>query len=100
MEDSSRRSFLPRKLQAAKTATTGASPARERQLSAMNRAVRGLQNKLAERERRLEELNKENRLLTRLQKKQDREWSMIQRQEDQLPQILQRHEQEVERESN
>ena len=72
-----------------------ASPAHDRQLSAMNHTLRGLQNRLTERTRRLEEVTKENKLLTRLQRKQDKEWTRIQRQEDELPQILQRHEQEV-----
>ena len=95
-QQSSRRSFLPRRLEpAGKAGSTGASPARDRQLSAMNHKVRGLQNRLAERERQLEEVSRENRLLTRLQKKQDKEWTRIQRQEDELPHILSRHEQEV-----
>ena len=93
----SRPSFLPRRLeQGAKTVqTAGASPARDRQLSAMNHKARGLQNRLADRERDLEEVSKENKLLNRLQKKQDKEWSRIQRQEDELPHILSRHEGEV-----
>ena len=92
-QQSSRRSFLPRRLEPAKIANT--SPARDRQLSAMNHKVRGLQNRLTERERQLEEVSKENKLLTRLQKKQDKEWTRIQRQEDELPHILSRHEKEV-----
>lgn len=87
-------SFLPRKLQPAKLANS--SPARDRQLSAMNHTVHSLQNKLAEKSKQLEEMKKENRLLTRLQRRQDKEWTRIQRQEDELPQLLQRHEQEVE----
>ena len=86
-------SFLPQRLQPAKA--TSSSPARDRQLSAMNHTVRSLQNKLAERSRKMEELSKENRLLIQLQRRQDREWTRIQRQEDELPQLLQRHEQEV-----
>ena len=91
-------SFLPRRLQPGQKRPSKfaeRSPARERQLSAMNRTVRTLQNKLSERSKRLEEVSRENRLLNRLQKRQDREWTKIQRQEDELPQTLQRHEQEV-----
>lgn len=65
----------------------------------MNHTIRGLQNKLSERSKKLDELSKENRLLNRLQRRHDREWSKIQRQEDELPQILQRHDQEVETDS-
>lgn len=89
----SRHSLLPSKKYPPKP--TGASPAREKQLSAMNHALRGLQNKLAERERQLEEVSKENRLLTRIHKKQEKEWNKIHRQEDELPQLLRRHEQQV-----
>ena len=93
---SSRRvqSFRPRKLQPAKLANS--SPARDRQLSAVNHTVHSLQNKLAEKSKQLQEMKKENCLLNRLQRRQDREWTRIQRQEDELPQLLQRHEQEVE----
>ena len=95
---SSRRSFQPRRLQQAKMAVAGSSPARDRQLSAMNHTLRGLQNRLSERERRLEEVCTENKLLSRLQKKQERDWGRLQRQEGELPQILRRHDQEVRRE--
>ena len=61
----------------------------------MNHTLHGIQNKLTEKTRQLEEITKENKLLTRLQRKQDKEWTKIQRQENELPQILQRHEQEV-----
>lgn len=90
-------SFLPRKLKPKEKDSkfVMSSPARDRQLSALNHTVRGLQNKLSEKGKQLEEVSKENRLLNRLQRRQDREWSRIQRQEDELPQILQRHEQEA-----
>lgn len=90
-------SFLPRRTKPRERTSkfVERSPARDRQLSALNHTIRGLQNKLSERGRELEDLSKENRLLNRLQRRQDREWTRIQRQEDELPQILQRHEQEV-----
>lgn len=90
-------SFLPRKTKPRERVSkfVESSPARDRQLSALNHTIRGLQNKLSERGKKLDELSKENKLLNRLQRRQDREWTRIQRQEDELPQILQRHEQEV-----
>lgn len=90
-------SFLPRRLKPKEKDSkfVTSSPARDRQLSALNHTVRGLQNKLSEKGKKLEEVSKENRLLNRLQRRQEREWTRIQHQEDELPQTLQRHEQEV-----
>ena len=91
--------FLPPKFQLPQKGSkfVWSSPMRDRQFSAKNHTICHLQNKLSEKEKRLEEVSKENRLLNRLQRRQDKEWSRIQQQEDELPQTLQRHSEEVER---
>ncbi len=64
-------------------------------VSAKKRTLKALQNELANTNRELEEARKENRLLNRLQARQERELSRIQTQEGELPQILTRHTEEV-----
>ena len=64
-------------------------------VSAKNRALRTLQNELADARRELGELKKENRLLNRLQARQERELDRFQSEEGELPQILMRHTEEV-----
>ena len=75
--------------------SVGGSPLRDHQLSAKDRAIHYFQNRLSEQAKLIDQLGKENRLLNRLQKKQEKEWSKIQQQEDELPHILQRHSEEV-----
>ena len=73
----------------------GFSPGRDRMLSAKNHALRTLQNELGDTRRELGELKKENRLLNRLQARQERELDRFQSEEGELPQILIRHAEEV-----
>jgi len=73
---------------------SGLSP-RDRLLSAKIHAIRALQNELAEAKRELDEHRKENRLLNRLQVRQERELTKYQSKEGELPQILIQHAEEV-----
>ena len=54
-----------------------------------------MQNRLADAERQLNESVRENKLLKRLQVRQERDLGKMQQQESELPQILQRHSEEV-----
>ena len=74
----------------------GKSPApRDRLLSSKKRAIKTLQNELADTKRELVEMKKENRLLNRLQVRQERELDKVYRKEGELPQILMQHAEEV-----
>lgn len=64
-------------------------------LSAKQHTIRMLQNELADAKRVLEEMKKENRLLNRLQVRQEKDLGKFQSQEGELPQILLRHAEEV-----
>lgn len=71
------------------------SSPRDRELSAKQHALRKAENELSATRRELEELKKENRLLNRLQVRQEKQLNKIQTQEGELPQILTRHAEEV-----
>ena len=68
---------------------------RDRELSAKRHAIKRLENSLMETRRELNELKKENRLLNRLQIRQEKEINRFQTQEGELPEILARHTEEV-----
>jgi len=68
---------------------------RDRLLSAKVHTIRALQNELTEAKRELDEHRKENRLLNRLQVRQERELTKYQSKEGELPQILIQHAEEV-----
>ena len=68
---------------------------RDRELSAKRHAIKRLENSLTETKRELNELKKENRLLNRLQVRQEKEINRFQTQEGELPEILARHTEEV-----
>ena len=71
------------------------SSPRNRELSAKQHALRKAENDLSATKRELDELKKENRLLNRLQVRQEKQLDKIQTQEGELPQILARHAEEV-----
>lgn len=71
------------------------SSPRDRELSAKQHALRKTENELLAAKRELDELKKENRLLNRLQVRQEKQLNKIQTQEGELPQILARHTEEV-----
>ena len=73
---------------------------RDRELSAKRHAIKKLENSLMETKRELSELKKENRLLNRLQIRQEKELNRFQTQEGELPEILARHSEEVGRKRN
>lgn len=66
-----------------------------REMSAHRHAISKLHNKLAENQRELEDLKKENRLLNRLRLRQERALDRFQSKEGDLPQLLARHAEEV-----
>ena len=68
---------------------------RDRVLSSTRHELRSLQNKLADLERQLGESVRENKLLKRLQVRQEKDLGKMQQQEGELPQILQRHNEEI-----
>ena len=68
---------------------------RDRELSAKRHAIKKLENSLTETKRELSDLKKENRLLNRLQVRQEKELNRFQTQEGELPEILARHAEEV-----
>lgn len=68
---------------------------KDRVISARVHEISALQNDLAEKKAALENLHKENKLLLRLQARQEKELSKLQHQEGELPQILVRHAEEV-----
>jgi Skp family chaperone for outer membrane proteins len=68
---------------------------RDRELSAKRHAIKKLENSLTETKRELSDLKKENRLLNRLQVRQEKEINRFQTQEGELPEILSRHAEEV-----
>ena len=68
---------------------------RDRELSAKRHAIKRLENSLTETKRELNDLKKENRLLNRLQIRQEKEINRFQTQEGELPEILARHTEEV-----
>ncbi len=76
------------------TKKKGLSP-RDRELSAKVHSIKKLQNQLADCQRKLIDAKKENKLLTRLQVRQERELNRVTTQEGELPQILARHSEEV-----
>ena len=80
-----------------KTATKQSSmfSPRDRELSAKRHAIKKLENSLSETKRELTDLKKENRLLNRLQIRQEKELTRFQTQEGELPEILSRHAEEV-----
>ena len=73
---------------------------RDRELSAKRHAIKKLENSLTETKRELSDLKKENRLLNRLQVRQEKELNRFQTQEGELPEILARHAEEVGRNRN
>ena len=73
----------------------GSSPRRDRVLSAKGHTIKALQNALTDSRRELEEAKKDNRLLKRIQLRQERELNRVQTLEGELPQILLRHSEEV-----
>ena len=73
---------------------------RDRELSAKRHAIKKLENSLTETKRELSDLKKENRLLNRLQIRQEKELNRFQTQEGELPEILARHAEEVGRNRN
>lgn len=73
---------------------------RDRELSAKRHAIKKLENSLMETKRELSDLKKENRLLNRLQIRQEKELNRFQTQEGELPEILARHAEEVGRKRN
>ena len=73
---------------------------RDRELSAKRHAIKKLENSLMETKRELSDLKKENRLLNRLQVRQEKELNRFQTQEGELPEILARHAEEVGRNRN
>lgn len=68
---------------------------RDRELSAKRHTIKKLENSLTEVKRELIDLKKENRLLNRLQVRQEKEIDRFQTQEGELPEILARHSEEV-----
>ena len=68
---------------------------RDRELSAKRNTIKRLENSLTETKRDLDDLKKENRLLNRLQIRQEKEINRFQTQEGELPEILARHSEEV-----
>ncbi len=76
------------------TKKTPFSP-RDRELSAKLHSIKKLQNQLTDCQRELTDARKENKLLTRLQVRQERELNRVTTQEGELPQILARHSEEV-----
>ena len=72
----------------------GSSP-KDRVISARVHEISALQNELAEKKAELNGLRKENKLLLRLQARQEKELNKLQHQEGELPQILASHAQEV-----
>ena len=68
---------------------------RDRELSAKRHTIKKLENSLTDTKRELNELKKENRLLNRLQVRQEKEIDRFQTQEGELPEILARHAEEV-----
>ena len=68
---------------------------RDRELSAKHHAIKKLENSLLETKRELNDLKKENKLLNRLQIRQEKELNRFQTQEGELPEILVRHAEEV-----
>ena len=73
---------------------SGSSP-KDRVISARVHEISTLQNELAEKKSALQSLHKENKLLVRLQARQEKELNKLQHQEGELPQILARHAEEV-----
>ncbi len=68
---------------------------RDRELSAKLHTIKKIQNQLADCKRELADATKQNKLLTRLQVRQERDLSRVATQEGELPQILARHSEEV-----
>ena len=68
---------------------------RDRELSAKRHTIKKLENSLTETKRELSDLKKENRLLNRLQVRQEKEINRFQTQEGEMPEILARHSEEV-----
>lgn len=68
---------------------------RDRELSAKRHTIKKLESSLTETKRELDEMKKENRLLNRLQVRQEKEINRFQTQEGELPEILARHAEEV-----
>ena len=64
-------------------------------MSAYRNTIRTLRNKLADEERQMEDLRKDNRLLNRLRVRQEKDLNRFQAQEGELPQLLTRHAEEV-----
>lgn len=67
----------------------------DREMSAYQNAIKGLESKVADLQRQLDEQRKENKLINRLQIRQGKDLHRYQKQEGELPQLLARHAEEV-----
>lgn len=77
------------------TWTTQGNSLNDRLLSSKERELKDILNKLTVTKRILHDIEKENKILKRLQVRQEKELTKITSQEGELPMILQKHKQEV-----
>ncbi len=82
------------KTTASKGSTYGTSP-RDREMSACNNQVRKLASKVTYLGKQLEEFKKENRLLKRIQVRQEKELDSVHGSQGELPKMIHRHNEEV-----